>query len=136
MASVESLSIGAGSGGPVTFLPEPEPRSREYTIVSVDDHLVEPPETFVGRMPAKFAEQGPAIVELDDGSQVWKMDDRLIPNAGANANVGRPYSEYSHEPTRFDHMRRGAWDVDARIYDMDLAGIWASLCFPSMVAGF
>lgn len=136
MTTLENLTVGASGPQTVTFLPEPEPRRRKYTILSVDDHLVEPPDTFEGRMPARFAEQGPRIIEQADGSQVWRMDDRLIPNAGANANVGRPYSEYSHEPTRFDHMRRGAWDVHARVADMDIAGIWASLCFPSMVAGF
>lgn len=136
MTTLENLTIGASGPRTVTFLPEPEPRPRKYTILSVDDHLVEPQETFEGRMPAKFAEQGPRIIEEADGSEVWLMEDRKIPNAGANANVGRPYSEYTHEPTRFDQMRRGAWDVRARVHDMDLAGIWASLCFPSMVAGF
>jgi predicted TIM-barrel fold metal-dependent hydrolase len=33
-------------------------------------------------------------------------------------------------------MRRGAWDIDARIADMDLNGIYASLNFPSSLAGF
>jgi predicted TIM-barrel fold metal-dependent hydrolase len=33
-------------------------------------------------------------------------------------------------------MRTGAWDVDARVRDMDIAGMYASLCFPSMVFGF
>jgi predicted TIM-barrel fold metal-dependent hydrolase len=40
------------------------------------------------------------------------------------------------EPTRFDEMRRGAWDVDARVADMDLDGVYASLCFPSFLPGF
>ena len=40
------------------------------------------------------------------------------------------------EAARFDEMRRGCWDIDARIADMDLAGIWASLNFPSLIAGF
>jgi predicted TIM-barrel fold metal-dependent hydrolase len=40
------------------------------------------------------------------------------------------------EPTRFDEMRRGAWDIDARIADMDLNGIYASLNFPSFLPGF
>ena len=40
------------------------------------------------------------------------------------------------EPARFDEMRPGCFDIDARVADMDLAGIWASLCFPSLVAGF
>ena len=40
------------------------------------------------------------------------------------------------EPARFDEMRPGCFDIDARIDDMDRAGIWASLCFPSLVSGF
>ncbi len=136
MTAIENLSIGRKRSKEVTFLPEPDPRPRYYTVISVDDHLVEPPETFEGRMPARFKDLGPRVIEEEDGSQVWLIEDRKIPNAGANAQVGRPYSEYSREPTRFDQMRRGAWDVHARVADMDLAGIWGSLCFPSMVAGF
>jgi predicted TIM-barrel fold metal-dependent hydrolase len=40
------------------------------------------------------------------------------------------------EPARFDQMRPGCFDIDERILDMDRAGIWASLCFPSLVSGF
>ena len=40
------------------------------------------------------------------------------------------------EPARFDEMRRGCYDIDARVADMDLDGVYASLCFPSLIAGF
>jgi predicted TIM-barrel fold metal-dependent hydrolase len=33
-------------------------------------------------------------------------------------------------------MRRGCYDIDARIHDMDVNGVWASLNFPSMITGF
>ena len=33
-------------------------------------------------------------------------------------------------------MRRGAWDIDARVHDMDLNGVYASVYFPSSLAGF
>lgn len=33
-------------------------------------------------------------------------------------------------------MRRGTWDVQARLRDMDIDGVWASLNFPSHLAGF
>ncbi|MDH5238059.1 MAG: amidohydrolase, partial [Acidimicrobiia bacterium] len=59
-----------------------------------------------------------------------------LPNVGFNAVVGRPVDEYSFEPTRFDQMRRGAWDIEARLADMDLNGVYASLCFPSFLPGF
>ncbi len=37
------------------FLPEPEPREVRYTVISVDDHLVEPPHMFEGRLPDLFS---------------------------------------------------------------------------------
>lgn len=118
------------------FLPEPDRRARHYTIVSADDHVVEPPGLFAERLPRRFAERGPRVVESEDGSQGWLFDGTLIPNIGLNAVVGRPPAEYSRDPVRFDEMRRGAWDVDARVADMDLDGVYASLNFPSFLAGF
>jgi predicted TIM-barrel fold metal-dependent hydrolase len=122
--------------GKVTFLPDPPRAERSYTVISVDDHIVEPPHAFEGRLPAKFATRAPRVVERADGSQAWVFEGQEMPNVGFNAVVGRPVSEYSFEPTRFEHMRRGAWDISARIADMDLNGIYASLCFPSFLPGF
>ena len=138
MASVEELLRDTSftvADGSVTFLPEPERQPRAYTVISVDDHIVEPPDTFTGRLPAKFADRGPRV-ERQDGADVWVYDDQAFPNVGFNAVVGRPVREYSFEPTRFEDMRRGAWDIHARVADMDLSGIYASLCFPSFLPGF
>lgn len=139
MASVDELLKDTGftiaEKGKVTFLPEPERQERTYTLISVDDHIVEPPDAFVGRMPAKFAERGPRV-ERKDGADVWVYDGQDFPNVGFNAVVGRPVDEYSFEPSRFEDMRRGAWDIDARIADMDLSGVYASVCFPSFLPGF
>ncbi len=122
--------------GRVTFLPEPERAKRFFTVISVDDHIVEPPHAFEGRLPTHLVERGPRIVTRDDGSEAWLFEGHELPNVGFNAVVGRPVSEYSFEPTRFDQMRRGAWDIGARIADMDLNGVYASLCFPSFLPGF
>jgi Amidohydrolase len=119
-----------------TFLPEPMPRPRRFGIISVDDHLVEPPNLFEGRMPKEYEELGPRIVETENGTQLWRMGDEVLPNVGLNAVVGRPESEHSAEPGRFDEMRRGSWDSDYRIHDMDIDGVWASMCFPSGLSGF
>lgn len=121
--------------GVVTFLPEPERQDRPYVLISADDHIVEPPDTFVGRMPKKFEERAPHLVDKD-GANVWIYDGYENPNIGFNAVVGRPVKEYSFEPARIEDMRRGAWDIDARIHDMDLSGVYASVCFPSSLPGF
>jgi predicted TIM-barrel fold metal-dependent hydrolase len=107
-----------------------------YKVVSVDDHLIEPPDLFDGRLPAALQERAPKVVELDGGRQAWEYEEGLYPNVGLNAVVGRPKAEWSMEPANFDEMRKGCWDIDARIVDMDAAGIAASLCFPSLIAGF
>jgi predicted TIM-barrel fold metal-dependent hydrolase len=120
----------------VTFLPDPPRADRRYTVISADDHIVEPPDTFDGRVPKKFAERAPRVVDTDTGGQTWVYDGVEMPNIGFNAVVGRPVSEYSFEPARFDEMRRGAWDVKERLVDMDLNGVWASLNFPSFLPGF
>jgi len=40
------------------------------------------------------------------------------------------------EPARFEEMRPGCFDIRARVADMDINGVWASLNFPSMITGF
>ena len=105
-------------------------------VISVDDHLIEPPDLFEGRLPAALADGAPRVVEQDDGTQSWVFEGNRYPNVGLNAVVGRPREEWSMDPARFDEMRPGCFDIDARIEDMDRAGIWASLCFPSLVSGF
>jgi predicted TIM-barrel fold metal-dependent hydrolase len=132
----EAFGGRAGRRAEVTFLPEPEPRERWATIVSVDDHVVEPPDAFADRFPAKYRDLAPRVVATDDGGEAWLWNGELLPNVGFNAVAGRPSSEYGFEPTRFDEMRRGAWDVQARLADMDVNGVWGSLCFPSFLPGF
>ena len=143
MLSIEDLLANsewttAGHDGPrtVTFLPEPPRAERKYTVISADDHIVEPPHVFEGRVPQKYAERAPRVIEKDDGTETWVYDGTELPNVGFNAVVGRPVDEWRMEPTRFDEMRRGAWDIDHRIADMDLNGIYASLNFPSFLPGF
>src|SRR5690349_929501 len=140
MADLDEL-INNGSSfttavkGKVTLLPDPPRAKREHLVISVDDHIVEPPETFEGRMPAKFAEQAPRVIEKD-GAHLWQYDGQLIPNVGFNAVVGRPVDEWGFDPTRFEDMRRGSWDIHHRVRDMDLSGVYASLSFPSFLPGF
>src|SRR3954466_1056666 len=119
-----------------TLLPDPEPRERNYTIISVDDHLIEPAHVFEGRMPAHLQDAAPKVVTLDDGRETWVYEDGFYPQVGLNAVAGRAKEEWSMEPARFDEMRPGCYDIDARIADMDLDGVYASLCFPSLIAGF
>jgi predicted TIM-barrel fold metal-dependent hydrolase len=103
----------------------------DLILVSVDDHVVEPPHVFDGRLPAKYVDVAPKLVRRDDGTQAWMYDGNAIINVGLNAVAGRPPEEYGFEPTALDQMREGCWDIDERVKDMDANGLLGSLCFPS-----
>ncbi|MGZ4734542.1 MAG: amidohydrolase family protein [Acidimicrobiia bacterium] len=118
------------------LLPDPEPRPIRYTLISVDDHLVEPPDMFEGRLPSRLQELAPKVVETVEGHEVWEFDGRIYFQVGLNAVVGRSKEDWRMEPTRFEEMRRGCYDVDARVRDMDINGVWASVNFPSQITGF
>jgi predicted TIM-barrel fold metal-dependent hydrolase len=105
--------------------------ARDLILVSVDDHLVEPPHMFEGRLPARYADAAPKVERKPDGSDVWVFNGSVIPNIGLNAVAGRPKEEYGIEPTAFDEMRPGCYDVHERIKDMDAGGVLGSMCFPS-----
>ena len=121
---------------PELFLPEPEPRPVWATVISVDDHVVEPAHTFAGRLPAGMADRAPRIVETEAGQQVWEFEDARYSQVGMNAVAGRRPETVRLEPFRFDQMRPGCFDVDARVADMDVNGVWASVNFPSQISGF
>ncbi len=142
------------------------PDGATVPVVSVDDHVIEPPDTFVGRVPGRFADRIPRVVDVPESAlrsqlgaafekwdpernqvvaappstdrprQAWQLEGELYPVYGMDSCVGRPPSEWGMRPLRFDEIIPGSWDVDARIADMDRAGVHASLVFPSMWVGF
>jgi predicted TIM-barrel fold metal-dependent hydrolase len=103
----------------------------DLILVSVDDHVVEPRHLFEGRMPAKYQDRAPRIVEKDDGTEAWVWEGMEAGYIGLNAVSGRPRDEYGTEPTRFDEMRPGCYDIHERVRDMNVAGVLASMNFPS-----
>ncbi len=105
-------------------------------LISVDDHVVEPPHLFEGRMPQNLSDRAPYVKETSAGNEIWVFDGNAYPQVGLNAVAGRSKDSEPMEPLRFDQMRRGCWDPAARVLDMDLGGIDASLNFPSQIAGF
>jgi hypothetical protein len=64
-------SLDADRSMPFTRLVEPEPRPVLVPVISVDDHLVEPPSVFEGRLPAGLVEIGPRMVTNEEGVPYW-----------------------------------------------------------------
>src|SRR5574341_1496201 len=109
------------------------PKTEDLILVSVDDHVVEPPTLFDAHLPEKWTEFAPRLVHRDDGTDAWLYEGNEIPNIGLNAVAGKPPEEYGIEPTALDGIRKGCWDIHERVNDMNRNGVLGSMCFPSFV---
>jgi predicted TIM-barrel fold metal-dependent hydrolase len=105
--------------------------SDDVQVVSVDDHVVEHPRVWSDRLPARFQDAGPRIVELEGGAQVWRFEGGVLANIGLNAVAGKDPKEFGLDPVRFDEMLPGCYEVEARLADMDLDGVHVQMCFPT-----
>jgi len=120
-------------------------------IISVDDHVVEPPDVWTARLPQKYLEVGPRVVRRpartfqyiggtgrvsEDPSgklaDYWVYEDKTIPMFRLSAAAGYPRDEVDLSMITFEEMRPGCHDVTARLADMDVNHTFASLCFPTM----
>jgi predicted TIM-barrel fold metal-dependent hydrolase len=104
----------------------------DMVIISVDDHISEPPEMFDNVCSGKLLESAPKLVQDARGKDYWTYQGKSFPSVGLNAVVGRPFEEYGMEPTSLDQLRPGCYDVHERINDMNVNGIAASLNFGSV----
>jgi predicted TIM-barrel fold metal-dependent hydrolase len=99
-------------------------------MISVDDHVLEPPSVWESRLPAKYREFGPRLVN-DDKGEAWYYENKRIPTTGLAAAAGKKKEEFSPLPMTYADMRAGCYDSVARLEDMNRDGVLASLCFPS-----
>jgi predicted TIM-barrel fold metal-dependent hydrolase len=119
-------------------------------IVSVDDHVVEPPDMFEGRLPSRFADREPNVVRErvryiggtkgrdwvpdPDGElcDVWHYDGARMPLTWLLAAVGKDKHELDVEGATYDEVRPGSWKQAERLADMDANHVEASMCFPNL----
>jgi predicted TIM-barrel fold metal-dependent hydrolase len=119
-------------------------------IVSVDDHVIEPPHLWQQYLPARFRAEGPrversgiarmgsvgGVYSWDEDPAAtpcdfWLFEELRYPMTRVMAAAGLPREEVTVSPVTFEEMRPGCYDPAARLVDMDKAGIEASLNFPT-----
>ncbi len=100
-------------------------------MVSVDDHVLEPASVWQDRVPARYRDVAPRLTTTAKGEH-WVYEDRLVPTGGLAACAGKPKdTHFTPNAISYADMLPGCYDVQARVEDMNLGGILASLCFPS-----
>jgi predicted TIM-barrel fold metal-dependent hydrolase len=100
-------------------------------ITSVDDHIIEPPNVWTDRLPAKYKDQAPHVIVDDTGTEVWAYEHIRIMTGVLGASAGRRPEDITAVGFPYTEMRPGCYDPKARLLDMNDAGILASLNFPS-----
>ena len=102
-----------------------------YKIFSVDDHIIEPADVWSSRVPARFKDTAPHVIE-EGGREFWVYEDQRAATMGLNAVAGKPQDQWSLEPARFSDMIPGCYDPKERAKDMLSQGVLASVCFPTL----
>jgi len=122
-------------------------------IISVDDHVVEPPDLWTSRLPSKYADRCPRVERdsavfnfeggvfsyekgVKNGSPCdwWLYDDLIYPFPKLSAAVG--FENLDVEPVTFDEIRPGSWKQADRLADMDANHVDVSICFPNVLPRF
>ncbi len=119
------------------------PLPDDARLISIDDHVIEPPSLWESRLPRRHLNVGPRFLEIEGSfvdpvghevsglRNVWQYEDRIYLNFALNAVAGNDPATFGTEPQRWDEIRPGCYDPNARADDMDLDGIQAGLCFPT-----
>lgn len=122
-------------------------------IISVDDHVVEPPDLWTERLPSSYGDRIPHVVRdrakfsfeggvfsyekgAADGEWCdwWIYDDLVYPLPKLSAAVG--FEKLDITPITFDQLRPGGWKQADRLADMDDNHVDASVCFPNVLPRF
>jgi predicted TIM-barrel fold metal-dependent hydrolase len=107
-------------------------RLDDMILVSVDDHVIEPPTVFENHIPRKWAQRAPRLaLDPKTGQQAWIWEGGAATMPFVSAVVTLPPHEWSYDPSTLAEMRPGCYDVRQRVRDMDANGTLASMCFPS-----
>ena len=65
----------------------------DMIMLSVDDHAIEPPDLFFGRMPAKYKDETPRVAQYANGDERWVVEGKAWGGVGPAAVAGRKREE-------------------------------------------
>jgi predicted TIM-barrel fold metal-dependent hydrolase len=104
----------------------------DMILVSVDDHVIEPPTVFENHIPKRWADRAPKLIfDPKTRMQTWNWEGGVGRTPFICAVVTLPNEEWGYDPSVIAEMRPGCYDPSERVRDMDANGTLASMCFPS-----
>ena len=110
-----------------------DPIAERVAVIDVDSHVLEPPDLWTSRLPAKWQDIAPRVVTDEaSGQQRWNIGGHFAIGAATYARA--EWKDYwPAGPTRFEDATRGAWDPAARLQWMDKVGVKAQVLYPNIL---
>jgi predicted TIM-barrel fold metal-dependent hydrolase len=106
----------------------------KYGLISVDDHVQEPPELWIQRLSkSRWGERMPRLERTVHGTERWVVDGRVFLD-GRPASAGALMADRNREPSRWEEVPPAAYLPAERLKAMDAAGTDYSVLYPT-VAG-
>ena len=101
-------------------------------LISVDDHVVEPPDLWTRHISAKHRDRAPRVVRDEKGVQHWELEGKRKVITGLMAVAGTPSTEWDPMPMNLeDPPSQASGDPRVRLAAMDQDHVIASLIFPT-----
>ncbi|MBO0879593.1 MAG: amidohydrolase [Mycobacterium sp.] len=106
----------------------------DMVLISIDDHVIEPPDMFKNHVPTRWADRAPRVVHNENGTDQWIFEGGPLGAPMAlNAVASWPHDEYGWDPVGYAELRPGTYDIHERVRDMNRNGVFQSMCFASMI---
>ena len=102
-----------------------------FGVISVDDHVVEPPDLWTRSMShAKWGDRVPHVAAQANGTERWVIDGQVRASTSL-VPAGALSDNRSLEPQAWSQVPKCAYEPHARLAVMDSDGVDCSVLYPS-----
>jgi predicted TIM-barrel fold metal-dependent hydrolase len=102
----------------------------QYSVISADNHIVEPRDLFTTRLPKEYRDRAPRVMRGKDGGDGWSWDGQTVERTlGIEATAGRAVKISGYT---WEEILPGNYDGAAHLKDMLDEGVDAAVLFPSV----
>lgn len=105
----------------------------DLEITSTDSHVIEPPDLWTGRVAAAYRDRAPRLVAEADGDW-WYADGLKLQSVTGGTDAGVRFEDQTRlrMAARMDEVRKGAYDPDAKVADMDADGVRREVVYTTL----
>jgi len=109
----------------------------DYRVISTDNHINEPPGTYVDRVPKALRDKAPRMMRGDDGGDGWSFDGnppKVTFGLGAVGAISEQnFKQYRTHGIKFEELLPGNYEGAAHIKDNERDGVDAATIYPAAV---